>query len=138
MVETKKGFKIVNHELQSAVIEGYPCIQYKLGEFVYPNVNTGPATVFESLDRAIGFLIPFGIKYPVFECEYVPSDLNYVWGVLFHPLSHVDDKDTKMKSIFRLPVGTVLAISVKLTKLVIDQEFRRYNNDNKNNLNLVP
>lgn len=121
------GYKVVSHDLKSAIIS--TCIkqhdskygvQYCLGMWTVPKNPQMPLMVFDSLREAKYFL-----RYDlcdcgqIFECEYIKSKRK--WGWCLNSIDEIlEIKRKKKRMIFRksLPPSTVLADKVKLTKRI--------------------
>lgn len=122
-------YKVVHEDLKSIVARNTMlCTQYKIGEWVYPNVKYTDLMVFDNMYSAMTFREGSGRK--VFECvvknprkrgpfigwEYVeygsstPFDLNCL-------IEYKKKKKGYLKGLYTSPpVGTVFCSAVKLIK----------------------
>lgn len=118
-------YKVVNEELKSITVDfvygshSGKCVQYRVGEFVYPSVIGDGLFVFNSLKSAINTIKYNGWKSAnpkIFKCE--------VEGILERDVS-------------KYPDGTVLVYGVKLIEEVKEENVINHgdiyviNNQNK-------
>ena len=107
MTTQKKYFKIVSSDLSSAV-QSYNTIQYKVGEFVYPEQPGSCLFVFDSLESAKKAMNTCAWTHKkIFECEcHGIVDITTIDKSIWYPTKTIE--------------GTVFAQAVKLTKEVLD------------------
>jgi len=108
MTKYKKGYKVVQkYTLSSSAVIGYGSIKYIRNVWVKPVKNCGPLCVFDNLEHAERF--NHYMLDSIYECFYEPTD----------PMRHsVYVENHSSYSLCYLPIGTVLATKVKLTKRV--------------------
>lgn len=120
-VDTKlKGFKVVR-VTEDGHYESYNinyAIKYGVKEPTRPKGFNGPLSLFGSYEDAQRFIIQeeqvrsaldmLPHRVAIFVCEYKPSEAEFLWS--YGP--------TRKNRRYALPVGTILADEITLTRLL--------------------
>jgi hypothetical protein len=128
-MKKKYYYKIVNYNLRSLIIDDtiYPNIgvQYKINEFVEPNINGTKLMIFTSLYHAQNFLYKEHKDGKIYKVEALGVSK---YGILlsFRMFSIMFNKCLKLKKnkkgclIYnsKIPNGTLFAKKVKLVEMV--------------------